>query len=48
MYQSNPSLKHPPPPPMGIPQAFDVFSCPGGRKFDELSLPGAGAFDHYS
>ena len=32
-------LKHPPP---GIPRAFDVFSCPGGREFDELSLPGVG------
>ena len=37
-------LKHPP----GIPRAFDVFSCPGGREFDELSLSGGGAFDHYS
>ena len=25
-------LKHPHPP--GIPQAFDVFSYPGGREFD--------------
>ena len=24
-------LQHPPP---GIPRAFDVFSCPGGREFD--------------
>ena len=24
-------LEHPPP---GIPRAFDVFSCPGGREFD--------------
>ena len=38
-------LKHPPP---GIPRAFDVFSCPGGREFDKLSLPVGGAFDHYS
>ena len=38
-------LKHPPP---GIPRAFDVFSCPGGREFDELNLPAGGAFDHYS
>ena len=37
-------LKHPP----GIPRAFDVFSCPEGRKFDELSLPQDGTFDHYS
>ena len=34
-------LKHPP-------RAFDVFSCLGGRGFDELSLPGGGEFDHYS
>ena len=34
------SLKHPP--PLGIPWVFDVFSCPRGREFDELSLPGAG------
>ena len=38
-------LKHPPP---VIPRAFDVFCCPGGREFDELSLPRGGAFDHYS
>ena len=37
------NLKHPPPPrPPGIPRAFDVFSCPGGREFDELSLPRGG------
>ena len=29
-------LQHPPPPP-GIPQAFDAFSCPGGREFDHYS-----------
>ena len=46
MYQSNRSLNIPPPP--GIPRAFDVFSCPRGRELDELSLPGGGAFDHYS
>ena len=39
MYQSNRSLNIPPP---GIPWAFDVFSCPGGREFDELSLPRVG------
>ena len=39
MYQSNRSLNIPPP---GIPRAFDVFSCPGGREFDERSLPGVG------
>ena len=49
MYQSNWSLNiHPPPPPPGIPRTFDVFCCPGGREFDELSLPQGGAFDHYS
>ena len=42
MYQSNRSLNIPP----GIARAFDVFSCPRGREFDEL--PGGGAFDHYS
>ena len=46
MYQSNRSSNIPPPP--NIPQAFDVFSCSGGREFNELSLPGGGAFDHYS
>ena len=44
MYKSTQSLTI----PLGIPQAFDVFSCPGGREFDELSLPRGGAFDHYS
>ena len=39
MYRSNRSLNIPPP---GIPRAFDVFSCPGGREFDELSLPRGG------
>ena len=48
MYQSNRSLNIPPPPPTGILWTFDVFSCPGRRKFDELSLPGDGVFDHYS
>ena len=41
-------LQHPPPPPLGIPRAFDAFSCLGGREFDHLSLPGGGAFDHLS
>ena len=44
MCQSNRSFNIPP----GIPRAFDVFSCPGGREFDQLSLLGDGAFDHYS
>ena len=47
MYQSNQSLNIPPPPP-GIPLEFDIFSCLRGREFDEVSLPGGGAFDHYS
>ena len=34
-------LQHLPPPP-GIPRTFDVFSCPVGREFDQLSLPGGG------
>ena len=33
MYQSNRSFNIPPP-PLGIPRAFDVLSCPGGREFD--------------
>ena len=40
MYQLNQSLIIPPPP--GITRAFDVFSCPGGREFDELVFPGEG------
>ena len=44
MYQSNRSLNTPP----GHTPAFDVFCYPGGREFDELSLPWDGAFDHYS
>ena len=27
--------------PPGIPRALDAFSCPGGREFDEYSLPRA-------
>ena len=38
---SNQSLNIPP-------RAFDVFSYPGGRECDELSLPRGGVFDHYS
>ena len=48
MYQWNRSLNIPPAPFPGIPRAFDIFSCLGGRKFDELSLTRGGAFDHYS
>ena len=34
-------LKPPPPSPTtpGIARTFDVFCCPGGREFDEVSLP---------
>ena len=40
MYQSNRSLNNSPPhPPASIARAFDVFCCPGGREFDEVSLP---------
>ena len=44
MYQSNQSFNIPPTPhPPGIPWAFDTFSCPGGREFDdELSHLGVG------
>ena len=45
MYQSNRSLNILPP---GIHRAFDVFCYPGGREFDELSVPRGGTFDHYS
>ena len=45
MYQSNRSLSIP---PLGIPRVFDVFSCPGGREFDELIFPRDGSFDRYS
>ena len=42
-------LKHPPSPPLlSIPRTFDVFCCPVGREFGELSLPQGRAFDHYS
>ena len=47
MYQSNGSLKIPSP-PQGISRTFDIFSCPGGREFDKLSLPWGGACHHYS
>ena len=45
MYQSNRNLNILPP---GIPRAFGILCCPGGREFDELSLSRDGAFDHYS
>ena len=34
LYVSVKSKLHHPPPPQGIPRAFGVFSCPGGREFD--------------
>ena len=34
-----------PPPPPGIPRAFDTFAVPGRREFDYQSLPGCGEFD---
>ena len=34
-----------PPPPSGIPRAFDNFTIPGRREFDYQSLPGGGEFD---
>ena len=42
MYQLNRSFNIPPPPPPGIPRAFDVFSCPGGGNLINLIFPGAG------
>ena len=41
MYQSNRSFNIPR--PLGIPRAFDDFSCPGRREFDHRRLPGGGA-----
>ena len=37
-----------PPPPPGIPQAFDTFAVPGRWEFDYQSLPGGGEFDQYA
>ena len=34
--------------PSGIFRTFDAFFCPGGKEFDDLSLPEGGAFDHHS
>ena len=45
MYRSNRSFNMPPPPPSGIPRAFDTFAIPGRREFDYQSLPGGGEFD---
>ena len=44
MYRSNQSFNIPPPPP-GIPRAFDTFAVPGRREFDHQSLPGGGEFE---
>ena len=38
-------LPHAPPPPPGIPRAFDTFAVPGRREFDYQSLPAGGEFD---
>ena len=38
-------LQHAPPPPRGIPQAFDTFAVLGRREFDYQSLPGGGEFE---
>ena len=40
MYRSNRSFNMPPPPPPGIPRAFNTFAVPGRREFDYQSLPG--------
>ena len=45
MYRSNRSFNMPPPPPPGIPRAFDTFAVPGRREFDYQSLPGGGEFE---
>ena len=47
MHRSNRSFNMPPPPP-GIPRAFDTFAVPGRREFDHQSLPGGGEFDPHS
>ena len=44
MYRSNRSFNMPPPPP-GIPRAFDTFAVAGRREFDYQSLQGGGEFD---
>ena len=41
-------LQHAPPPPLGIPRAFDTFAVPGRREFDYQSLPGGGEFDPHA
>ena len=37
-----------PPPPPGIPRAFDTFAVPGRREFDYQSLPEGGEFDPHA
>ena len=46
MYQWNRSFNIPPPPP-GIPQAFDTFVVPGRREFDYQSLQGVGNLNQF-
>ena len=48
MYRSNQSFNMPPPPPLGIPRAFDTFAVLGRREFDYQSLPGGGEFDPHA
>ena len=47
MHRSNRSFNMPPPPP-GIPRAFDTFAVPGRREFDDQSLLGGGEFDPHA
>ena len=44
MYRSNRSFTMPPP-PGGIPRAFDTFAVPGRREFDYQNLLGGGEFE---
>ena len=50
MYRWNRSfnISTSPPPPPGIPRAFDTFVVPGRREFDYQSLPGGGYFEPHA
>ena len=37
-----------PPPPPGIPRAFDTFAVPGRREFDYQNFPVGGEFDSHA
>ena len=37
-----------PPPPPGIPRAFDTFAAPGRREFNYQSLPRGGELDTHA